>query len=462
MTESFEDAKSVLNLLILDENTSPYEAIHQSSLGSDLGLYFATPEEDPFTIIRKNNIHALMIDLDKDEAHGRKLIDRLKQFDPLLDVIVIGKPLHAEKVVSLINQGATTYLKKPLNTETLEEVFSEIINKRTLRRETFLLEKKLEKKYFFHNIIGKSPYMLEIFALIDKVAKYFTSILITGETGTGKEMVARAIHNRSSSKDTKLVICDCVSIPENLFESELFGYLKGAFTGAEKNKKGLFEEANEGIIFLDEIGEIPLSIQAKLLRVLEQHEFRPLGSNETRKVDVKVIAATSRNLRDGIKKGTFREDLFHRLNKVEIHLPPLRERSEDIPILMRHFLEIYGKKFNKDLNGVSQHVQKLFQKYEWPGNVRELENVLERAAILAKSHFIDINDLPEYLQDAAPPSTKLPFIGREHLSTLDELEKEYIIYLLDLVGNNMKKTAKILNISRTTLYNKLKKYNISH
>jgi DNA-binding NtrC family response regulator len=462
MKRSSEDSASVLNLLILDEDTSPYEAINQSSLGSDLGLYFAPPDEDTFIVIQKNNIHALMIDLDKDEAQGRKLIDRFKQFDPLLDVIVIGKPLHAEKVVSLINQGATTYLKKPLHTETLEEIFSEIINKRILRRETFLLEKKLEKKYFFHNIIGKSPYMLEIFALIDKVAKYFTSILITGETGTGKEMVARAIHDLSSSKDIKLVICDCVSIPENLFESELFGYVRGAFTGADKNKKGLFEEAKEGIIFLDEIGEIPLSIQAKLLRVLEQHEFRPLGSNETRKVDVKVIAATSRNLRECIKKGTFREDLFHRLNKVEIHLPPLRERSEDIPILMRHFLDMYSKKFKKDLKGVSQHVQKLFQKYEWPGNVRELENVLERAAILAKSHFIDINDLPEYLQESAPPSTKLPFIGREHLSTLDELEKEYIIYLLDLVDNNMKKTAKILNISRTTLYNKLKKYNISH
>ncbi|MGD8538830.1 MAG: sigma-54 dependent transcriptional regulator [Candidatus Aminicenantes bacterium] len=456
------DTAAVLNLLVLDEDTSPYEAINQSSLGSDLGLYFAPPDKDIFTVVQKNNIHALMIDLDKDEAQVRKLIGRFKQFDPLLDVIVIGKPLHAEKVVSLINQGATTYLKKPLDRETLEEVFSEIIQKRTLRRETFLLEKKLEKKYFFHNIIGKSPYMLEIFALIDKVAKYFTSILITGETGTGKEMVARAIHDINSPNDPKLVICDCVSIPENLFESELFGYVKGAFTGADKNKKGLFDEANEGIIFLDEIGEIPLSIQAKLLRVLEQHEFRPLGSNETRKVDVKVIAATSRNLRDGIKKRTFREDLFHRLNKVEIHLPPLRERSEDIPILMRHFLDIFSKKFDKDLKGVSQHVQKLFQKYEWPGNVRELENVLERAAILAKSHFIDINDLPEYLQESAPPSAKLPFIRREHLSTLDELEKEYIIYLLDLVNNNMKKTAKILNISRTTLYNKLKKYNITH
>ncbi|MGD9345161.1 MAG: sigma-54 dependent transcriptional regulator [Candidatus Aminicenantes bacterium] len=457
-----EAAESVLNLLILDDETSPYEAVNQSSLGSDLGLYFTPPDEEAFTVIKNNNIHALLIDLDKDEAQGRKWIDRLKQFDPLLDVIVIGKPLHSEKVVTLINQGATTYLTKPLQKKALEQLFSEIINKRTLRRETYILEKKLEKKYFFHNIIGKSPYMLEIFALIEKVAKYFTSILITGETGTGKEMVARAIHDLSSKENSPLIICDCVSIPENLFESELFGYVKGAFTGADKDKKGLFEEANNGIIFLDEIGEIPLSIQAKLLRVLEQHEFRPLGSNEIRKVDVRVIAATSRNLRDGVKKGGFREDLFHRLNKVEIHLPPLRVRSEDIPILMRHFLDIFNKKFNKDLRGVSQQVQKLFQKYEWPGNVRELENVLERAAILAKSHFIDISDLPEYLQDSAPPSAKLPFIGREHLSTLNELEKEYIIYLLDLVGNNLKKTAKILNISRTTLYNKLKKYNITH
>lgn len=462
MNKVKEETTSILNVLILDEDTTPYEAIRQSSLGSDLGLYFSPPHADTFPIIQKCNIHALLIDLDKNETQGRKLIDRLKQFDPLLNVIVIGKPLDAEKVVSLINQGATTYLTKPLQNEIIEEIFSEIINKRILRHETFILEKKLEKKYFFQNIIGKSPYMLEIFALIDKIAKYFTSILITGETGTGKEMVARAIHKLSPSKTSRLVICDCVSIPENLFESELFGYVKGAFTGADKNKNGLFEEAHNGIIFLDEIGEIPISIQAKLLRILEQHEFRPLGSNETRKINVRVIAATSRNLREGIKKGTFREDLFHRLNKVELHLPPLRERSEDIPILMRHFLDIYSKKFDKDLKGVSQHVQKLFQKYEWPGNVRELENVLERAAILAKSHFIDISDLPEYLQESAPSTKKLPFIGREHLSTLDELEKEYIVYLLNLADNNLKKTAKILNISRTTLYNKLKKYNISH
>jgi len=302
--------------------------------------------------------------------------------------------------------------------------------------------------------------MLEVFSLIEKISKYFTSVLITGETGTGKEMVARAIHNLSQRQNKNLVICDCVSIPENLFESELFGYTKGAFTGADKDKRGLFEEAADGIIFLDEIGDIPLSIQAKLLRVLEYHQFRPLGSNIIKKVNLKVIAATSHNLRDAIKRGVFRDDLFHRLNKVEIYIPPLRERPEDIPLLVRYFLDHYNNKFSKNLNGISQEVQKLFLKYDWPGNVREIENVLESSSMLAKKEFIDINDLPKYLQDFQP--SKIPFIINENLSTLDELEKEYIIYLLKICRNNLRKTAKILNISRTTLYSKLKKYNISH
>lgn len=302
--------------------------------------------------------------------------------------------------------------------------------------------------------------MLEIFTLIENIAKYFTSVLITGETGTGKEMVARAIHHLSPTKNKPLVICDCVSIPETLFESELFGYVKGAFTGADKNKKGLFEEAHEGIIFLDEIGEIPVSVQAKLLRVLENHQFRPLGSNENKTVDVRVIAATSQNLRECIKNNTFREDLFHRLNKVEIHLPPMRERLEDLPLLVRYFLHRCNKKFSREIKGVSRQAQKLFLKYDWPGNVRELENVLESASILCKKDFIDIIDLPKYLRDFLPSKSNLTFINRENLTTLESLEKEYITYLLKISNNNLRKTAKVLGISRTTLYNKLSKYNI--
>lgn len=462
MTTMKEETPYSPNLCVLAEDSSEYEEIKNFAHINSFMLNFAEANDDILFSLRDKDIHIVFIDLEVDKSQGLSLLHKIKDFDPLVEVILMGQPEEPEKVVSLINKGASDYLEKPLDADGIQGSLQEIIDKRALRRETFILEKQLEQKYFFQDIIGKSPYMLEIFSLIEKVSKHFTSVLITGETGTGKEMVARAIHKLSPNAGRKLIICDCVSIPESLFESELFGYMKGAFTGADKNKKGLFEEAHEGIIFLDEIGEIPPSIQAKLLRVLEQHEFRPLGTTETIKVSVRVIAATSRNLREGIQEGTFREDLYHRLNKVEIHLPPLRERTEDIPLLARYFLNDYSKSFDKELKGVSQKVQKLFLKYEWPGNVRELENVLERAVMLAKSHFIDISDLPQYLQDSLPSLTKIPFMSKEHLSTLDELEKEYIIYLLNLVGNNLKKTAKILNISRTTLYNKLKKYNIPH
>jgi transcriptional regulator with PAS, ATPase and Fis domain len=309
-------------------------------------------------------------------------------------------------------------------------------------------------------IIGKSPYMLEIYSFIEKIAPYFSSILITGETGTGKELAAHAIHKLSPEADRPLVICDCVSIPENLFESELFGYTKGAFTGADKDKKGLFEEADGGVIFLDEIGEIPLSVQPKLLRVLENHQFRPLGSNQPKSVDVKIIAATNRDLKACVKSGTFREDLYHRLNKVELVLPPLRERKEDIMLLTRHFLKRLSKKFSKKIKGLSSPVQKMFLKYTWPGNVRELENVLERSAMLTKKDFIDVEDLPAYLQDSIEVPQNIPFINHENLSSMEEMEKEYIQYILKMTNHNMKRTAEILEISRTTLYNKTEKYNI--
>lgn len=383
-----------MNILIIDEDPSLHELIKQSSIASFCNIYFPNDYEDYeelFIFIKDNNIHVIIADLDRNKKERLILLKKIKTFDPLLDMIMVGKSLAPEEVVDLINQGASDYLARPLQLDSIQKTLKNIINKKALRRKTFLLEKSLEKKYSFHGIIGKNPYMLEIFSLIEKISKYFSSVLVIGETGTGKEMVARAIHNLSQVNNKNLVICDCVSIPENLFESELFGYAKGAFTGAYKDKNGLFEEAHNGIIFLDEIGEIPLSIQAKLLRVLEHHQFRPLGSNKIRNVEIRAIAATSRDLRKDIESGTFRKDLFHRLNKVEIHLPPLRKRPEDIPLLARHFLNHYSKKFSKKIEGVSQEAQKIFLRYEWPGNVRELENVLERASILSKKEFIDIN-----------------------------------------------------------------------
>jgi len=454
-----------MNILIIDEEPSLHDLIKQSSIASFCNIYFPNDYEDYeelFIFIKDNNIHVIIADLDRNKKERLILLKKIKTFDPLLDMIMVGKSLAPEEVVDLINQGASDYLARPLQLDSIQKTLKNIINKKALRRKTFLLEKSLEKKYSFQGIIGKSPYMLEIFSLIEKISKYFSSVLVIGETGTGKEMVARAIHNLSQVNNKNLVICDCVSIPENLFETELFGYAKGAFTGAYKDKNGLFEEAHNGIIFLDEIGEIPLSIQAKLLRVLEHHQFRPLGSNKIRNVEIRAIAATSRDLRKDIESGTFRKDLFHRLNKIEIHLPPLRKRPEDIPLLVRHFLNHYSKKFSKKIEGVSQEAQKIFLRYEWPGNVRELENVLERASILSKKEFIDIKDLPKYLLEHLPSKSKIPFINKKNLSTLNDLEKEYIIYLLKTTGNNLRKTAQILDISRTTLYNKIRKYNISH
>lgn len=451
-----------MNILIIDDDLILYDLIKQMSLGAECDVYFSDDPANILSFIRNNHINVVIADMDKNQSMPVHLLSELKQFDSLLDVIAVGEPRPQESVFELINLGLSEFISKPVDAKALEQALKKIQKARTLRQDTFRLEKRLEKKYCYHGIIGKSPYMLEIYSLIDKISRYFTSVIITGETGTGKEMAARAIHERGQTKNRTMVLCDCVSIPENLFESELFGYVRGAFTGADKNKRGLFEEAHEGIIFLDEIGEIPLSIQAKLLRVLEYRQFRPLGSNITKNVDVKIIAATSRNLRDCVKKGTFREDLFHRLNRVELHLPPLRERREDIPLLISHFLQSFNQKFSKSIKGVSRAAQKLFQRYDWPGNIRELENVLESSCLLAQKDFIDSPELPKYLRDAPQTPNHFPFINRENLSTLDELEKEYIAYLLKFSGRNLKRTAGILNISRTTLYNKLKRYDIPH
>ncbi len=450
-----------LRLLILDTGYSLHKAILDSPLSKKCKIFSQESDENLFDFIKVNRINVILIDMDLNTRESLSLLRELKEFDSLIHVILTGKPIDESQLMSLINLGATGYLEKPVDLENLEFTLSRIAEKRDLRKETFRLEKKLKKKYYFQGMIGKSPYMLEIFSLIENISQYFSTVLITGETGTGKELVAKALHNLSPFRSKDLVVCDSASIPENLVESELFGYMKGAFTGADTNKSGLFEEAHNGVIFLDEIGEIPLTTQAKLLRVLESSQFRPLGSNISKEVRVKVLVSTNRDIKDRVKSGRFREDLFHRLNKVEIHLPPLRERPEDIPLLVRHFLDQFGKKFNKTLKGVSRDVQKVFLQYGWPGNIRELENTLESAAMLCKKDFIDVSDLPKDIQKFSH-SNRIPFINRGNLSTLDEMEKEYIAHVLGITKYNLRQTAKILNISRTTLYSKINKYNISH
>ena len=451
-----------VNILIIGDHSHLYDQLKNSYISESSSFSFCSPQEDYLSIIKNKKIHSVILELKRSKKARMIFLKKLKQFDPQLEVITIAESTDSEDVMDFINQGGTDYLTKPFKINILLVMLQKVIEKKDLRKESFLLEKRLDKKYFYQGMIGKSPHMLDIFAHIDNVSKYFSGVLITGETGTGKEMVARALHKLSHLKDKKLVICDCASIPEHLFESELFGYVKGAFTGADKDKNGLFDEAHGGILFLDEIGEMPITTQAKLLRALEYNQFRPLGSSKSKIVEVKVLSSTNRDLREGIKNGIFREDLFHRLNKVEIHIPPLRERPEDIPPLIRYFLTHFSHKLSKKIKGVSREAQKLLLQYQWPGNVRELGNVLESALIHSKKEFIDIPDLPQHLQKALLKAKKISLVYGENLFTLEELEKEYITHLLKINENNMKKTAKILNISRTTLYNKLSKYNIRH
>lgn len=449
-----------IKLLLFIEDFSLYDLLMKSSIADNCEVFFLEKIGDASTSIKANNINVVIIDIDRNKGERYNLLKDLRKFDRLLNVIITGQPLMANDVIEFINHGAVGYLEKPAKLEEIEKIFEKITEKSKLRQETYQLEKKLEKKYYFEGMVGKSPHMYEIFSIMETIAPYFSMILITGETGTGKELVAKAIHNLSPFNEKELVVCDTASIPENLVESELFGYKRGAFTGADRDKPGLFEEAHGGIIFLDEIGEIPLTTQSKLLRVLENGQFRPLGSNQYIKVNIRVIAATNRDLREHVKNGKFRQDLYHRLNRVEIHLPPLRERREDISLLIRHLLNIMSVKLDKRVSGVSRDVQKLLLRYDWPGNIRELENVLERASLLTKKTFIDLVDLPKDLLDYSKLKLKMPFFSQKDFATLDEMEKEYISFLLKKTENNLRKTSIILNISRTTLYNKLKKYNI--
>jgi two-component system response regulator AtoC len=361
--------------------------------------------------------------------------------------------------------GAYDYIGKPFKTDEVLLTLKKAEERERLKTENLRLKdqlQRIEKSYNFSNIVAKSKAMHSVFDLIEKVADYKTTVLITGDSGTGKELIARAIHFNGSRHTGPLVSINCGGIPETLLESELFGYKKGAFTDARRDKMGRFEEAHNGTIFLDEIGELPLSLQVKLLRVLQEEEITPLGSTGVKKVDVRVVAATAKDLGEEIKKGLFREDLYYRINVVTIYLPPLRERFEDIPLVTEHFIKRFNTKLKKNIKGVSSEVIEQFMAYPWPGNVRELENVIERAILLAPGDTLEISDLPPTLKaDQYPLSGFAP----EDISSIKVasrmLEKELIERALNKTGGNRTKAAKMLEVSRPMLISKIKVYGLS-
>ncbi|HEV7730883.1 MAG TPA: sigma-54 dependent transcriptional regulator [Candidatus Binatia bacterium] len=390
---------------------------------------------------------------------GLDLLRDVKERDPEIQLVLMSAYSSVRDAVQAIQLGAADYVEKPIDFRRLERVMQTVIEKRDLRHRTKILEQRLQGVVNFEGMVSRTQRMLETFAFIERLARYPTTALITGESGTGKELVARALHKLSPLRDKAFIVCNCTTLAPTLLESELFGYVRGAFTGADRDRKGLFEAAHGGTIFLDEIGELPLGVQVKLLRVLENREIKRVGSPEPMRVDIRVIAATNRDLTHMVGQETFRDDLYYRLNVGAIHLPPLRDRTDDIEPLVRHFVTICNQKLGRTVAGVSPQVMAIFLRYPWPGNVRELTNVIERAMVVAKGSVILPEHLPPHIFETRAAVTG--DVQRPPELSLEAAEREQILRALQASGGKRIEAARLLGLSRRTLYRKLDRYGIT-
>ncbi|MEK7397563.1 MAG: sigma-54 dependent transcriptional regulator [Candidatus Poribacteria bacterium] len=408
-------------------------------------------------IIQNKNISVVLCDLSMPGGmNGIELLEQIALLSPQTSVILITAYGTLETAIEALRKGAYDYILKPIIIEDVILKVKHLLERKQLVLENQWLKLEIQQKYDFQNIIGKSEAMQKVYRLLKKVSPTDSNVLITGESGTGKELVAKAIHYNSPRRNERFVPVECGTIPSDLLESELFGHAKGAFTSAFRDKDGLFKAAEGGTLFLDEIGELPFNLQAKLLRSIEEKEIRPVGETIPIKIDLRFIAATNIDISDAVKKGLFREDLFYRLNVVEVKIPPLRERKEDIPLLVKYFITKYNKKLNRNFKSMENNVINALLSYDWRGNVRELENVIERATILGESELITLQDLPTYLSEkyqSSEPSISL----RE---TKKIYERQRIIRMLEETGNDKKRAAEMLGIGLSSLYRKMEELGI--
>jgi len=439
---------SMLRLLAIDDNQENLQLIRSALELEGLEILTEQDPEEGFRTFLRVRPRMVLLDLVMPNVSGIEILERMVAVDPGIDVILITAHYSAESAVEAIQKGACDYLTKPLDIEKLRSRVKSLLTDAETRQRTLRLEQELINAYQFEGMVGRSPLMLEVFAKIRRIAPHFRTVLVMGATGTGKELVARALHRLSPASRGPFVVCNCSALVETLVESELFGYVRGAFTGATQDKVGLFEHADGGTIFLDEIGELALAAQSKLLRVLQNRQVQRVGSLTPRNIDVRVIAATHRNLATMVREGQFREDLYYRLAIVDIALPVLSDRREDLPLLERYFIEKFSAEYNKPVAGLVRRVQTRLATYHWPGNVRELENVIGNACMMTDGSLIDIGDLPERLRKPASEDLAV----NESLLPLEELQRRHVLRVLECVGGNKARAAEILGIGRATIY----------
>ena len=408
--------------------------------------------------VQEGRYDILISDLKMPEADGIEVLEKTKQLSSQTLTIIITAHATVETAVEALRKGASDYILKPIDFEEVIIRIKNLLEHKELLQENRYLREQIERKFNFNHIIGESDAMKQVYDMISRVSNASTHVLITGASGTGKELVARAIHSNSDRSGKPFMALNCGSIPDDLVEAELFGYKKGAFTGADKDHKGIFEAAHGGTVFLDEIGELPPNIQVTLLRVLQEKEVKPVGSNKTVNIDARIITATNRDLEKQVEQGNFREDLYFRLNVVEIALPALSERKEDIPILTHHFLNKYNRELNRSVKGVTSDAMSALISYEWRGNVRELENVIERAVLLGAGDHITIDDLPASIRNT---EEKVNVDSQSLDSAVQAFEKHHIQSVLKRTDGNKSETARLLGIDPSTLYRKMERYGIA-
>ncbi|NOZ61475.1 MAG: sigma-54-dependent Fis family transcriptional regulator [Calditrichaeota bacterium] len=444
-------------VLVVDDDIVDLKIMERFFLNNNYPHLLAKNAADGLLLYHKHYPKIIFIDLLLPDMNGITLMEEIIREDPEVSIVIATGHASVETAVEAIKKGACDYITKPIDMYQLSLLTERLVKSQQVLLEKNLLQARLDELFGFHNFIGQSQQIKNVIRQILQVARTSATALITGESGTGKELCANAIHQSSPRKNKPFIKLNCAALPENIIESELFGHEKGAFTSAIQKRIGKFELADGGTIFLDEIGDLSISIQAKLLRVLENQEFERIGGNQTIKVDVRLVAATNRDLRQAVEKGLFREDLFYRLNVVNIHIPPLRERREDIPVLLTHFLQHFAEQMNKPIKSISAKAQALLNSYSWPGNVRELVNTIERAVVFCESSTVTERDLPDQIAGASNDpanSWNMPLLP------LAQMEKKLIERVLIETNWNLRRAAKILNIHRGTLYSKIEKHGI--